>query len=164
MKRYAVNPLPPHPNLEHQQKLAKKLLREAWAGDADAIARINAFLPQAPHPNALKLHDAQLVIARSYGFSSWAAMKYKIESVTKSPIERFEIAVRDGDVDRARELLESHADVRARINEPRFDFDSPAIHQARRIWHSSTCSWSMARTSMHARSGGRVTLGFWSGI
>jgi ankyrin repeat protein len=124
--------LPPHPNLEHQQKLAKKLLRAAWAGDAEAIARFKAFLPQAPHPNALKLHDAQLVIARSYGFSSWAAMKYKIESLTKSPIELFDIAVREGDVDRARELLQNHADVRARINEPRFDFDSPAIHQAKK--------------------------------
>lgn len=132
MKRHDVTPLPPHPNLEHQQKLAKKLLREAWAGDADAIARINAFLPQAPHPSALKLHDVQLVIARGYGFSSWAAMKHKIESITKSPIEQFDIAVRDGDVDRAHELLENHADVRARINEPRFDFDSPAIHQAKK--------------------------------
>ena len=35
------------------------------------------------------------------------------------------------DVEMARELLARHPDVRARINEPRFDFDSPAIHQAR---------------------------------
>lgn len=59
-------------------------------------------------------------------------MKHKIESITKSPIEQFDIAVRDGDVDRARKLLENHADVRATINEPRFDFDSPAIHQAKK--------------------------------
>lgn len=59
-------------------------------------------------------------------------MKRTIESVTKSPIEQFDIAVRDGDVGRAGELLQNHADVRARINEPRFDFDSPAIHQAKK--------------------------------
>jgi ankyrin repeat protein len=129
---HTVVPLPPRPSLEHQQKLAKKFLREAWAGDADAIARVQAFLPQAPHPKSLKLHDAQLVIARGYGFSSWVAMKRKIESLTKSPIEQFDIAVREGDAERARELLRENAEVRARIDEPRFDFDSPAIHQAKK--------------------------------
>jgi ankyrin repeat protein len=131
MTRFTVEPLPPRPSLEHQQKLAKRLLRDCWAGDADAIARVCAFLPSTPNLDALKLHDAQLVIARGYGFASWAAMKRKIESLSKSPLEQFDIAVREGDVELARELLERHADVRARINEPRFDFDSPAIHQAR---------------------------------
>jgi ankyrin repeat protein len=132
MTRFAVEPLPPRPNLEHQQKVAKRLLRDCWAGDADAIARVRAFLPGSPNPDALKLHDTQLVIARSYGFASWAAMKRKIDSLSKSPLERFDIAVRESDVELASELLEKHADVRARINEPRFDFDSPAIHQARK--------------------------------
>ena len=132
MKPFSVEPLPARPSLEHQQKLAKRLLREVWAGDADAIARVQAFLPGAPNPDALKLHDAQLAIARGYGFGSWVAMKRKIESLTKSPLEQFDIAVREGDAQRARELLEKHSEVRARINEPRFDFDSPAIHQAKK--------------------------------
>ncbi len=131
MKRFR-EPLAPHPNLEHQQKLAKRLLRDVWAGVADAIERVREFLPGAPNLDSLKLHDAQLVIARGYGFDSWAAMKRKIESLTKSPLEQFDAAVREGDVERARELLERHADVCARINEPRFDFDSPAIHQAKK--------------------------------
>ena len=131
MTRFTVEPLPPRPNLEHQQKLAKRLLRDCWAGDAEAIARVRAFLPGLPNLDALKLHDAQLVIARGYGFASWAAMKRKIESLSKSTLEQFDIAVREGDAELARELLERHADVRARTNEPRFDFDSPAIHQAR---------------------------------
>jgi ankyrin repeat protein len=132
MKRFPVEPLPARPSLEHQHKVAKRLLRDVWAGDADAIARLQAFLPGAPNPDVLKLHDAQLVVARGYGFDSWAAMKHKIESLTKSPLELFDIAVREGDAQRARELLEQNPDVRARINEPRFDFDSPAIHQARK--------------------------------
>jgi ankyrin repeat protein len=131
MTRFTVEPLPPRPSLEHQQKLAKRLLRDCWVGEAEAIARVRAFLPGSPDPDALKLHDAQLVIARGYGFASWAAMKRKIESLGKSALERFDSAVREGDVEWARELLERHADVRARINEPRFDFDSPAIHQAK---------------------------------
>jgi hypothetical protein len=131
MTQLTVEPLPPRPNLEHQQKLAKRLLRDCWAGDAEAIARMRAFLPGSPNPDALKLHDAQVVIARGYGFASWAAMKRKIDSLSKSPLEQFDIAVCEGDAELARELLERHFDVRARINEPRFDFDSPAIHQAR---------------------------------
>ena len=132
MKRFSVEPLPARPNLEQQQKLAKRLLREVWAGDADAIERVRAFLSGVADLNSLKLHDAQLIIARGYGFDSWAAMKRKIESLTKSPLELFDIAVREGDTQRARESLESHAEVRARINEPRFDFNSPAIHQAKK--------------------------------
>jgi ankyrin repeat protein len=132
VKRFSVEPLAPHPNLEHQQKLAKRLVRDVWAGDADAMARVREFLPGKADLDALKLHDAQLVIARGYGFDSWAGMKRKIESLTKSPLERFDAAVRQGDAERARELLEKYADVRARINEPRFDFASPAIHQAKK--------------------------------
>jgi ankyrin repeat protein len=132
MTRFDVEPLPPSPNLEHQHKLAKRLLRDCWAGDAEAIARVQAFLPGSPNPDALKLHHAQLVVARGYGFASWAEMKRKIESLSLSPLEQFDIAVREGDAELASELLEKHPDLRARINEPRFDFDSPAIHQARR--------------------------------
>ncbi|CCE08335.1 putative Ankyrin [Bradyrhizobium sp. STM 3843] len=132
MTRFSVEPLPPRPSLEHQQKLAKRLLRNCWARDADAIERARTFLPGSPDPDALKLHDAQLIIARGYGFDSWAAMKRKIESLTTSPLEQFDIAVREGDAELARALLQRHADIRARINEPRFDFDAPAVHQARK--------------------------------
>jgi ankyrin repeat protein len=130
--RFMVEPLPARPSLEMQRKLAKRLLRDAWSGDAEAIARVQAFHPGSADPDALKLHDAQLVIARGYGFESWAAMTRKIESLTMTPIERFDAAVRAGDAERAHELLPGHADVRARIDEPRFDFDSPAIHQGKK--------------------------------
>lgn len=130
--RFTVKPLPSQPSLEHQQKIAKRLLREAWAGDAQAIDRLQAFLPRKIAPELIKLHDAQLVVARGYGFDSWAAMKRKIESLTKSPAELFDIAVREGDAQTARDLLSKHADIRVAINEPRFDFDSPALHQAKK--------------------------------
>lgn len=134
--RFPVEPLPSHPSLEHQQKLAKRLLRDAWAGEPGAIARVQAFLPGrftvAEDFESMKLHDAQLVVARGYGFDSWAAMKRKVASLTQTPLEQFDDAVRDGDAGRARELLEKHGEPRARINEPRFDFNSPAIHQAKK--------------------------------
>ena len=128
----AVEPLPSRPNLEFQQKLAKRLLRDAWEGKAEALARIQAFHPKPPSTDELTLRDAQWVIARGYGFDSWLAMKRKIDSLTKTPFELFDLAVRSGDVEAARELLEKHADVRAVINKPIFDFDSPAIHQAKK--------------------------------
>ena len=91
-----VEPLPAKPNLEMQQKRAKDLLREAWAREADALARIRALHPKPPDPDALKLADAQLVVARGYGFESWADLKRKIESLTRSPKQSFFAAVRSG--------------------------------------------------------------------
>lgn len=48
-----------------------------------------------------------------------------------TPLEQFDRAVREGNAAQVRALLVEHAAVRAAINEPRFDFDSPAIHQAK---------------------------------
>ena len=95
-----IEPLPAHPNLEMQQKRAKQLLRAAWAGDAEVWRRIGALHPKPPAAAALKLADAQLVVARGYGFESWAAMKKKIDAMVRSPVERFATALGEGDVDR----------------------------------------------------------------
>lgn len=132
MTAFDIEPLPPRPDLEHQQKLAKQLLRQVWAGDAQAIARTRAFLPHFTDPDAMKLADAQRVVARGYGFDNWTAMKQKIESLTLSPLDQFDAAVRAGDAAGVRALLQRHAAVRAAVNAPRFDFDSPAIHQAKK--------------------------------
>jgi ankyrin repeat protein len=113
-----------------QQKRAKELLRAAWSGDATALDRIRALHPKPPSSGALKLADAQLVIARGYGFESWADLKHKIESLTGTPVERFLAALHAGDVERVRALLEDHADVRAAINEPISYFSSRPIARA----------------------------------
>jgi hypothetical protein len=128
-----VEPLPARPNLEMQQKRAKELLRAVWAGDAEALMRIRALHPNTPAPDALKLADAQLVVARGYGFESWAAMKRKIDSLTKTPVERFLIALHDGDAERVREFLEAHAEVRAVIVERCLREDPEALDH--RTWH-----------------------------
>jgi hypothetical protein len=82
-----IESLPARPSLEFQRKRAKKLLRAASNGAADALERIRALHPKPPAPSALKLADAQLVVARGYGFKNWAAMRRKIDSLTKSMIE-----------------------------------------------------------------------------
>ena len=70
-----VEPLPSRPSLEMQQKRAKNLRRAALAGQAEALQRIRALHPHPPAADALTLADAQLVIARGYGFEGWAAMQ-----------------------------------------------------------------------------------------
>ena len=125
-----VEPLPARPNLEMQQKRAKELLRAAWAGDADALIRIRALHPKPPAADALVLADAQLVVARGYGFESWAAMKRKIESLTKTPVEQFVTALHAGDVARVRTLLEAHAAVREAVNAPISYFNSRPVMRA----------------------------------
>jgi hypothetical protein len=109
--------LPSHPSLEMQQKRAKNLLRAALSGEPQALQRIRALHPQPSAPEALKLADAQLVVARGYGFESWAALRRKIDSLTKTPLEQFRSGLRAGDAGQVRALLEAHAEVRAAVNE-----------------------------------------------
>lgn len=77
------------------------------------------------------LHDAQLVVARGYGYSSWTKLKRKIESLTRSPVEQFVAAVREGDRETVDRLIRTDADVAAALDKPLFDFDQPAVHIAR---------------------------------
>ena len=67
---HAVRPLPPQPSLEFERKEAKKLVRALRAGDADALARASLASIRSDRAQ-IQLADAQLVIAREYGFASW---------------------------------------------------------------------------------------------
>jgi ankyrin repeat protein len=119
--------LPARPDLEQQKKQAKELLESFTAGDAEAQARLRAVLPDKPR---ITLADAQLVLAREYGFVSWAALKEYIDAQAlddRTPMERLHDAFRRGDADTVRRLVQRHPEFRARINEPVFSFNSPAI-------------------------------------
>jgi ankyrin repeat protein len=125
-----IEPLPPKPNLDKQRKLAKALALDYWRGDVQAVARVRALHPKPPAADKFVLADAQRVIARGYGFESWAKLKHKIDSLTRPPIELFGEAVREGDVEGVRALLAAHSEIHERINEPLFDFKQPAIQLA----------------------------------
>ena len=71
--------LPPSPDLDHLRNQAKALKRAFLADDADAVRRVRAVLPSAA--STLRLADAQLVIAREYGFPSWPKLKRHVETV-----------------------------------------------------------------------------------
>jgi ankyrin repeat protein len=119
--------LPARPDLDQQKKLAKELLAAFRRGDTEPVARVRAELPDK---QAVVLADAQFVVAREYGFTSWRALKEHIEALTaekRPPLERFKRAVRDGDAKTLRRLLQQHEELRAAINEPVFSFDAPAL-------------------------------------
>jgi ankyrin repeat protein len=80
------------------------------------------------------LHDAQLVIAREYGFASWPKLKEHVESIlleTDEPVELLKKAFHANDAALFRKLLERHPEFKAMINEPVGPFDSPVITNAR---------------------------------
>ena len=65
--------LPSHSSFESIRKQAKKLVRLFATGDPDALARVHAQLPAPNLPLALR--DAQLVLAREYGFAGWQDLR-----------------------------------------------------------------------------------------
>lgn len=121
-----VAPLPSHPSLEKQKNLAKALMVAYCRGEEDARQRVEALHPAAPPATEFKLADAQLVIARGYGFDSWPKLKRKIEALTQTPLEQWVAAVKAGDVARARELLEADREIAAAVNAPLFEFKTTA--------------------------------------
>jgi hypothetical protein len=78
--------LPENPNLKHLKYQAKDLLKGHAARDAAVAQRIREFHPRWGKASdseisaaRLTLSDAQLVVAREYGFASWARLKRRIE-------------------------------------------------------------------------------------
>lgn len=100
-------PLPPRPNLEQYKKLAKDLHRARTSGDPDATA---AWLKRWPEPWVLaawrrfesknknagspSLADAQLFLARLYGFANWPRFASHLRALAQenSTGARFEAA------------------------------------------------------------------------
>ncbi len=68
--------LPANLTLETIRKQAKAFLKAVTAGDASARQRA---LPYFSDPAAMGLQDAQLVLAREFGFSSWTRLKRHLE-------------------------------------------------------------------------------------
>ena len=89
--------LPEKPNLEHLKKQAKELLR-ATPG--------------------IKLAEAHHMLAKEYGFATWAKLKAHVLSLGLSPAEALKVAVCDSDAAHVERLLQQHPELRAKINDP----------------------------------------------
>jgi hypothetical protein len=78
--------LPAHPDLDWYKKSAKKRLDELRASNP-----------------AVKLAEAQLAVAREYGFPSWRKLKDRIDQLTDLP--RLFVSIREDDRVKVRALL-----------------------------------------------------------
>src|SRR5262249_16053421 len=117
--RMSTKTLPERPSLAQLKLQAKELLTLHRDRRQVAAARIAAHHPRFEHASpkfvldaAFKLADAQLVVAREYGYQSWGALKHFVEvgsQVAKLvPHPRFSealAALESGDVARLTSLL-----------------------------------------------------------
>lgn len=99
--------LPARPSLESLRKQAKKLARDIAVGDAVAVARARAQLPQAEMP--LSQRDAQLVLAREYGFPGWKDLlkevKQRLGRGLEWAVSEARRIIHDNDIEGLRQLL-----------------------------------------------------------
>jgi predicted N-acetyltransferase YhbS len=82
--------LPGDPSLEHLKNQARVLQQRVRGGDRDAVAAVREFHPRladaaagSPELARFPLTAAQLVIARHYGFGSWARLRRAVAVVIR---------------------------------------------------------------------------------
>jgi Ankyrin repeats (3 copies) len=102
--------LPPHSSFESIRKHAKKLVRQFAARDANALARVHTQLPAPTLP--LSLRDAQLVLAREYGFAGWQDLRAAVLRQEGKGLEwaaaEAERAIHDNSVERLTQLVREY--------------------------------------------------------
>jgi hypothetical protein len=105
--------LPKRPHLDVPKREARELLEQCRTGERDALDRILKRHPKFTDLSEdrilaipLKLSDAQLVIAREYGFSTWAALKRRIAA--HSVADELAEAIRIGDREAVVTILRAH--------------------------------------------------------
>jgi hypothetical protein len=115
-----------HPDLDQLKRQAKELLAAYRGGEADAVAEVSHHYRGADLAT-FALHDAQLVLARAYGFESWPKLKAFVDGAT---VSRLIAAVRAGDMAQTRAILEARPEV---VNMDASDADEHrALHPRRR--------------------------------
>jgi len=102
-----VRRLPKEPNLAQLRKQAKELLAHYRAGEPAAVAEVHHF-ERHPDPAEFALHDAQRVLARAYGYESWAKLKAFVDGVNVARLAR---AVQAGDVTEVQEILDARPEL-----------------------------------------------------
>jgi hypothetical protein len=99
--------LPARPSLDSLRKQAKKLARDIAAGDAAAIARARAHLPNVDPP--LTQRNAQLVVAREYGYAGWQDLTAEVSKRLGRGLEwavtQAQRVIHDNNVERLKLLL-----------------------------------------------------------
>src|SRR5260370_17190586 len=85
--------LPARARVDQLKKQAKDLLAELRAGSTEAIERFRASHPRwvnLKNQSKPLLADAQLVVAREYGFASWTKLRSRVEAIDlEDPVTAF---------------------------------------------------------------------------
>ncbi|MEP6495716.1 MAG: ankyrin repeat domain-containing protein [bacterium] len=123
--------LPARPNVEHLKNQAKDLLQAMREGVPDAIERFRPFETEL-RSREPRLTDAQLIVAREYGFASWLKLTQHVESLGFDPAGAFASAITTDNVAAATRVLEKHPELRSTLNDalPGGDFGATALHVA----------------------------------
>ena len=102
--------LPERPHLDVPKREARELLHRCRTGDPDALERIRRRHPKFKNVRddaaitlALKLSDAQFVVAREYGLSNWTALKQRISA--HSAASALRVAIQTNDRERVVTIL-----------------------------------------------------------
>ncbi len=96
-----------HPDLDQLKRQAKELLAAYRAGETEAAEEVSHHYRGAD-PATFALHDAQLVLARAYGFESWPKLKAFVDGAT---VTQLNAAVRAADAARVRAILDARAEI-----------------------------------------------------
>jgi len=102
-----IRTLRERPDLEQLKRQAKELLESFRKGDGAAVAEVDAHYRGA-NPQTFALHDAQLVVARAYGFESWPKLKAFVDGAT---VRRLVDAVRARRMDDVRVMLKARPEL-----------------------------------------------------
>jgi len=86
--------LPDSPSVDKLREQARQLQRRVRAADPDALGFLTQWHPRPDRaaPDSLALHDAQLAVARRYGFAGWPALVGYVETagaLSRDPAARF---------------------------------------------------------------------------
>jgi PadR family transcriptional regulator, regulatory protein PadR len=106
--------------------LALVLLEEYRAQSLDAVIEVAAHHRTAT-PESFALHDAQFVLARSYGFETWPKLKAAVDRVTTA---RLHNAVQKGDVGAVGALLARRPEIVDLMRGGPSGFEIRALHTA----------------------------------
>src|SRR5581483_4155172 len=106
--------LPARPHLDVPKREARELLDGWRRGAPDALERVERRHPRFQNGDGktagpFRLADAQLVVAREYGFAHWAELKQRIEA--NALAHELNAAIRADDRDAAVRIVERHPEL-----------------------------------------------------
>src|SRR5262252_2173783 len=115
-----------NPDIDQLKRQARELLEAYRAQSPAAVVEVSAHHRTAT-PESFALHDAQFVLARSYGFESWPKLKAAVDGVTTT---RLHEAVQQGDLIAARALLARRPEIVDLMRGGPAGFEIRALHIA----------------------------------